>query len=429
MFESSEIIINIQEKLIEFGFDPILHDKDKILVESVSTVMSFFGKHLTDVLYSSFVDKRKVSKEELFKNYDLTKKIFEELFGEKATKTILKAVKEEISLLLGYDYVSYGIQDILEIINKNEAMKFFDSLKGGEHILCFHTSDSAKKSIITKFFGSQFDDIVKGISSVEPSECRFVNNFLFSKMENSKSTEMIVEWIRKLVSSKSNMPVRLACGDVNWWYNNNLGLEYQKLESSFSQYLENNMIRICIADVTKLKPETVSSLIKLHGYVLLDDPLMIYYKPYETKKKGELSYNYKFEKNDDESQLMDSTAIIVDDDDNTGRVFSDILEILGVKVLGRGYDGEDAVLLYKKCKPHIIFTDIMMPQTDGFYALKKIREFDPDAKVVAVTADISTEIKQKLDKMNVSAIIYKPFSVNEIKKTLRNELKMTIIDN
>ncbi len=66
----------------------------------------------------------------------------------------------------------------------------------------------------------------------------------------------------------------------------------------------------------------------------------------------------------------------------------------------------------------------MMPYKDGFYGIEKIKEFDPEAKIVAVTADISSETDQRLNKLNITAIIYKPFSYNEIKQVLMQEYKI-----
>lgn len=118
------------------------------------------------------------------------------------------------------------------------------------------------------------------------------------------------------------------------------------------------------------------------------------------------------------------TCIVIDDDKNITKVFSEFLELIGMDVLAQGHTGDDAVSLYIKHRPEIIFTDIMMPDTDGFYGIEKIREFDPDAKIVAVTADISSETEQKLNKMNITAVIYKPFNRDEIKRVLMEEYKI-----
>ena len=112
------------------------------------------------------------------------------------------------------------------------------------------------------------------------------------------------------------------------------------------------------------------------------------------------------------------TCIVVDDDVNTLKVFSDILELIGLQVVGRGFSGSEAVCLYKIYAPDVIFIDLTMPKTDGLYAIKKILKFDPAAKIVAVTADLSLETYDKLAELKIKTIIYKPFSIHNIKKVL-----------
>ena len=115
-----------------------------------------------------------------------------------------------------------------------------------------------------------------------------------------------------------------------------------------------------------------------------------------------------------------TTCIVIDDDINTTQVLSEILEVMGLDVVGKGYDGNDAVLLYKKHRPDISFIDIIMPINDGFYAIKHIREFDPKAKIIVVTSDNSRDTQQKLDEMQITSLIYKPYQFTQITQMLEN---------
>ena len=119
------------------------------------------------------------------------------------------------------------------------------------------------------------------------------------------------------------------------------------------------------------------------------------------------------------------TCIVIDDDANTTRVFSDILELIGLRVAGKGYDGHDAVSLYEKHRPDVVFIDVVMPHADGFYALEKIREIDPNAKVIAVTADFTVDVERRLKEMSINAIIRKPFDQDEIKRVLTQNYKIS----
>jgi len=123
---------------------------------------------------------------------------------------------------------------------------------------------------------------------------------------------------------------------------------------------------------------------------------------------------------------IDPTAIVIDDDRVSNQLFIDVLRMIGVRVLASGSDGKDAIRLYKKYNPDIVFTDIMMPETDGFYALEEIRKFDPHAKVVAVTADFTNESATRLKELNISAVVYKPFDIQDIKRVLFEKYQIKI---
>jgi DNA-binding NtrC family response regulator len=113
-----------------------------------------------------------------------------------------------------------------------------------------------------------------------------------------------------------------------------------------------------------------------------------------------------------------TTAIVIDDDRDTVSVLSDFLQIKGVKVIGRGYNGLDAVEIYKKLRPDAVFLDVMMEGYDGIYGLEKIKEIHHDAVVIMVTADMTVATYNKLIALDASAIVYKPYDIDEIMRIL-----------
>ena len=127
-----------------------------------------------------------------------------------------------------------------------------------------------------------------------------------------------------------------------------------------------------------------------------------------------------------------TSVIVVDDDRDTVEVFCEYLKIKGLDVIGKGYNGEEAVELYEKLKPDILFCDVMMPNYDGFYALKKIRSIDPDAKVMMVTADMTSDTEEQLKKLNASAVVYKPYEIDIIMETIdkvKNGIPVSFVYN
>lgn len=109
-------------------------------------------------------------------------------------------------------------------------------------------------------------------------------------------------------------------------------------------------------------------------------------------------------------------AIVVDDDKETVSLFSEILSSNDIEVVGKGYNGQEAAFLYQKLKPDVVFLDVMMPVYDGIYGIGKIREMDPDAKIIITTNQMTINSQIALNKLNPSAIVKEPIDVDEIIK-------------
>ncbi len=107
-------------------------------------------------------------------------------------------------------------------------------------------------------------------------------------------------------------------------------------------------------------------------------------------------------------------AVVIDDEKDTLQLFSDLLTSNGIKVVGKGYNGQDAVFLYQKLKPDILFLDILMPVHDGIYALKNIRDSHPEAKIIAIYDKLSVGKEIELNRLKPSEIIREPIDVDDI---------------
>ena len=121
-------------------------------------------------------------------------------------------------------------------------------------------------------------------------------------------------------------------------------------------------------------------------------------------------------------------AVVVDDDKDTVAIFSEILQSNDIKVVGKGYNGQEAAFLYQKLKPDVIFLDVIMPVYDGIYGISKIREMNPDAVVIITTNQMTINAQIALNKLKPSAVIKEPVDVNEILKTV-NQLCAPSLDS
>jgi len=109
-------------------------------------------------------------------------------------------------------------------------------------------------------------------------------------------------------------------------------------------------------------------------------------------------------------------VIVVDDDADTVKVFSEYLEIKGINVVGTGHDGKEAVDLFKKLHPDIVILDMLMPDYDGKYAIDEIKKEDPNAKIIVVSGYYD---RYKLEENEVTAIFDKPYNIDEILKAIK----------
>jgi len=110
------------------------------------------------------------------------------------------------------------------------------------------------------------------------------------------------------------------------------------------------------------------------------------------------------------------TAIVIDDDKETVSVFCECLQNMDVNVRGFGYNGKQAVELYERFQPDVVFLDLLMPEYDGFYALAKMREINPDSKVFVITANHLTERDEvRLGQLKPTRVVTKPFDIGDIK--------------
>ena len=64
------------------------------------------------------------------------------------------------------------------------------------------------------------------------------------------------------------------------------------------------------------------------------------------------------------------------------------------------------------------FLDITMPVIDGIDALKRIREINPHALVIMISADRQKSTKEKVLRLGASAILSKPVDAEEFRATL-----------
>lgn len=116
-----------------------------------------------------------------------------------------------------------------------------------------------------------------------------------------------------------------------------------------------------------------------------------------------------------------TSVIVVDDNEDIVYSMSELLELYGIDVVGKAYDGLEGSQLFDQMRPDAVLLDLMMPKYDGLFALKKIRETDPNSIVLIVTGGSCDQINDELNSLNPTKILFKPVDMNNLVEILLNE--------
>jgi YesN/AraC family two-component response regulator len=99
--------------------------------------------------------------------------------------------------------------------------------------------------------------------------------------------------------------------------------------------------------------------------------------------------------------------LIVDDEKSMLLLLRRIIESEGYTVQSAS-DGEEALLIAGKYKPHMIITDLVMPVVDGMELMKKYKELDSETDFIVLTAYGTVDSALTSIKMGATSYMLKP---------------------
>jgi CheY-like chemotaxis protein len=95
------------------------------------------------------------------------------------------------------------------------------------------------------------------------------------------------------------------------------------------------------------------------------------------------------------------------------------LESAGYRVL-TALDGVEAVETFRRYKDQIavVVLDLGLPKLNGWDVLKQMKIADPTIKPILASGYVSAEVESALDSGDLSAVIFKPYKLEEIKSAV-----------
>jgi two-component system chemotaxis response regulator CheY len=119
---------------------------------------------------------------------------------------------------------------------------------------------------------------------------------------------------------------------------------------------------------------------------------------------------------------MTGRVLVVDDSGLARRRARAILEGAGYEVL-EAEDGMAALERYFVSKPDIVLLDLVMKGMYGLDVLSKLREMDPSAKVIVVSADVQQSSRDLVTAAGASGFLVKPLDGDQIIDLVRSTLQ------
>ena len=119
---------------------------------------------------------------------------------------------------------------------------------------------------------------------------------------------------------------------------------------------------------------------------------------------------------------MGKKIMLVDDAAFMRMMIKDTLQKNGYTEIVEAGNGEQAITTYSAEKPDLILMDITMPVMDGLEALRRLKEIDPEIKVVMCSAMGQETMVVDALKLGAKDFIVKPFKPDRIMKTVNSIL-------
>jgi len=127
-----------------------------------------------------------------------------------------------------------------------------------------------------------------------------------------------------------------------------------------------------------------------------------------------------------EKTAFNKTILWVDDEEIVLKVWSLMLQKLGYTVL-QARHGYEALEIFKKNKDRIslVLLDMRMPGMNGCEVYDRLKEIQPETKIILVSGYIGRHIIDELSRRDFNGYMAKPFRLKELSNKVEEVLAQT----
>ncbi len=118
-------------------------------------------------------------------------------------------------------------------------------------------------------------------------------------------------------------------------------------------------------------------------------------------------------------QTKKLTAMVVEDEVVANDLLSSTFKNFFADVTS-AYNGAEALRMYEKTNPDIVFVDIIMPEIDGIELARRIRSINPSQIIIVISASNDIQKISESIEVGVNSFIQKPIDTKKILEMLQN---------
>ena len=127
-----------------------------------------------------------------------------------------------------------------------------------------------------------------------------------------------------------------------------------------------------------------------------------------------------------DDELTEARILVVDDQEPNVRLLERILRRAGYANVATTTDPRQVLAMYGELDPDLIVLDLHMPHMDGFEVMEELGRHVPDGSylpILVLTADATTQARQRALSMGARDFLTKPFDHDEALLRIRNLLE------
>ena len=115
--------------------------------------------------------------------------------------------------------------------------------------------------------------------------------------------------------------------------------------------------------------------------------------------------------------------MIVDDNEDVVTTYRVVLERMGYGVVA-AHDGRECLDGIKEIKPDLVLLDVLLPGLSGTEVCRSIKETaqTKDIPVVAITASMSVETRNRMAEVGADDFLLKPLDVSDLNRVVKRFL-------